>query len=190
MWRMRFGIRSAAPVRAIPPKLCDTRMTSLRSSHSKTLTRSCTKMASVTFFEVRCERSPKPVCVGVYTRWPAVRNGSATRLQHQPPCQAPCCRTNVFVLPGVVLTPLAQQTDATPAIAATVPAKKVRLSVINAPYKTIRASQADCVRPSPGRIGLLLLSRRSQHKSVPGRPPPGEGAEDRHAAPRTHLQRR
>src|SRR6202451_4770459 len=43
----------------------------------------------------RCDRSPSPVRVGVKTVWPPPRSRSATRCQHQPPCQAPWTRTNV-----------------------------------------------------------------------------------------------
>src|SRR6202790_2935027 len=41
----------------------------------------------------RCDRSPSPVSVGVKTVWPPPRSRSATRCQHQPPCQAPWTRT-------------------------------------------------------------------------------------------------
>src|SRR6202035_2509410 len=44
----------------------------------------------------RCDRSPSPVNVGVKTVWPPLRSRSATRCQHQPPCQAPWTRTNVY----------------------------------------------------------------------------------------------
>src|ERR1700682_2917320 len=44
----------------------------------------------------RCDRSPSPVSVGVKTVWPPPRSRSATRCQHQPPCQAPWTRTNVW----------------------------------------------------------------------------------------------
>jgi hypothetical protein len=86
---------------------------------------------SVMFFEIRWERSPRPVWVGVYTRWPAAGNGSATRLQHQPPCQAPCSSTNVFVLPAAgPARPAAQRAVPTLAIAAAVAARNVRLPCI------------------------------------------------------------
>ena len=35
---------------------------------------------------------------GACTSWPAPRSSGATRSQHQPPCQAPCTRTNVLML--------------------------------------------------------------------------------------------
>src|SRR5258707_5588983 len=46
----------------------------------------------------RCDRSPSPVSVGVKTAWPPPRSRSATRCQHQPPCQAPWTRTNVWAI--------------------------------------------------------------------------------------------
>src|SRR5262245_53252229 len=48
---------------------------------------------------MRCERSPTPVRVGVNTLWPRFCRRSATRRQHQPPCQAPCTSTKVFGAP-------------------------------------------------------------------------------------------
>src|SRR6516162_3596088 len=48
---------------------------------------------------MRCERSPTPVRVGVNTLCPPFCRRSATRRQHQPPCQAPCTRTKVFGAP-------------------------------------------------------------------------------------------
>src|SRR5262249_45154078 len=32
------------------------------------------------------------------TSWPARRSSTATRFQHQPPCQAPCTRTKVAIV--------------------------------------------------------------------------------------------
>src|SRR5262245_55444745 len=46
----------------------------------------------------RCERSPTPVSVGANTRWPLARSRSATRRQHQPPCQLPCTSTKAFAV--------------------------------------------------------------------------------------------
>jgi|GEM_PF-6054815 hypothetical protein len=46
---------------------------------------------------IRWERSPSPVSVGVNTLWPWRCRESTTRRQHQPPCQAPCTRTKVFL---------------------------------------------------------------------------------------------
>ncbi len=43
----------------------------------------------------RCERSPSPVKVGVYTRCPAVASRGVSFFQHQPPCQPPCTSTKV-----------------------------------------------------------------------------------------------
>jgi len=42
---------------------------------------------------IRCERSPRPVSVGVKTLWP-VDEPSETRRQHQPPCEAPVNQHN------------------------------------------------------------------------------------------------
>src|SRR5262245_40355353 len=48
----------------------------------------------------RCERSPIPVNVGVYTSWAslAARMIGATNCQHHPPCHAPCTSTNLAIL--------------------------------------------------------------------------------------------
>src|ERR1700684_1037699 len=51
----------------------------------------------------RCDRSPSPVSVGVKTVWPPLRSRSATRCQHQPPCQAPWTRTKVW---DIAISPL------------------------------------------------------------------------------------
>src|SRR5216684_7813420 len=69
---------------------------SRRSSHFTTLTMSATWVSRLIAPLIRCERSPSPVSVGVNTVWPCARKRSATRRQHQPPCQAPCTSTNVF----------------------------------------------------------------------------------------------
>src|ERR1035441_1737356 len=53
---------------------------------------------------IRCERSPRPVSVGVNTLCPLAVRRSATRRQHQPPCQAPCTRTKVL-LAGIMRDP-------------------------------------------------------------------------------------
>src|SRR5262245_9456464 len=45
---------------------------------------------------MRCERSPTPVRVGANTLCPRFCRRSATRRQHQPPCQAPCTSTKVL----------------------------------------------------------------------------------------------
>src|SRR5690348_13827233 len=47
-------------------------------------------------------RSPRPVRVGVATRWPAPVRIGATRSQHQPPCQPPCTSTNVTMAPRML----------------------------------------------------------------------------------------
>src|SRR6516162_2110480 len=71
----------------------------LRLSHLMTLTISLTWVARLTLPSMRCERSPNPVIVGVNTLCPPFCRRSATRRQHQPPCQAPCTRTKVFGAP-------------------------------------------------------------------------------------------
>src|ERR1700742_34775 len=45
----------------------------------------------------KCDRSPRPVRVGVMTVCCLVESNFATRFQHQPPCHAPCTRTNVVM---------------------------------------------------------------------------------------------
>src|SRR5262245_55219654 len=68
----------------------------LRLSHLMTLTISLTWVARFTLPSMRCERSHNPVIVGVNTLCPSFCRRSATRRQHQPPCQAPCTSTKVF----------------------------------------------------------------------------------------------
>src|SRR5262247_1432503 len=69
---------------------------SLRLSHLMTLTISLMWVARFTWPSMRCERSPNPVIVGVNTLCSPFCRRSATRRQHQPPCQAPCTSTKVF----------------------------------------------------------------------------------------------
>src|SRR5579864_3240936 len=69
---------------------------SLKSSHFITLTTSAMCVFRSMPARSRCERSPSPVSVGVKTTWPPPRSRSATRCQHQPPCQAPWTRTKVY----------------------------------------------------------------------------------------------
>src|SRR6516225_5974827 len=64
-----------------------------------TLTMSLTCVARFTLPSIRCARSPNPVIVGVNTVCPRFCRRSATRRQHQPPCQAPCTSTKVFGAP-------------------------------------------------------------------------------------------
>src|SRR5215467_959220 len=64
-----------------------------------TLTISLTWVARFTLPSTRCERSPNPVIVGVNTLCPLFCRRSATRRQHQPPCQAPCTSTKVLGAP-------------------------------------------------------------------------------------------
>src|SRR5215208_1210756 len=60
------------------------------------LTMSVTWVARAMLPLIRCERSPRPVSVGVNTLWPRSLRRSATRRQHQPPCQAQWTRTKVM----------------------------------------------------------------------------------------------
>src|SRR5579862_4342572 len=69
---------------------------SLEPSHFITLTTSAMCLFRSMPARSRCERSPSPVNVGVKTTWPPPRSRSATRCQHQPPCQAPWTRTKVY----------------------------------------------------------------------------------------------
>src|SRR5262249_24673867 len=71
---------------------------------------------------MRCERSPTPVRVGVNTLCPRFCRRSATRRQHQPPCQAPCTSTKVFGAPvcaGAGALPKAAALAPAPALAST-----------------------------------------------------------------------
>src|SRR5438105_60328 len=67
-----------------------------RLSHLMTLTMSVTCISRSTSRLMRCERSPRPVRVGVNTLWPRRSSRSETRRQHQPPCEAPCTSTKVL----------------------------------------------------------------------------------------------
>src|SRR5437773_514134 len=61
-----------------------------------TLTMSVMCMSRSTSRLIRCDRSPRPVSVGVKTLWPRRSRRSETRRQHQPPCEAPCTSTKVW----------------------------------------------------------------------------------------------
>src|SRR5712691_789771 len=93
---MRSKICSAAPETGQPPYEWPTRQMSRRSSYLTTLTMSAMWVSRLIAPLIRCERSPSPVSVGVNTVWPCARKRSATRRQHQPPCQAPCTSTKVL----------------------------------------------------------------------------------------------
>src|SRR6266511_4122531 len=95
---------------------------SLRLSHLMTLTISLTWVARFTLPSMRCERSPNPVIVGVNALCPRFCRRSATRRQHQPPCQAPCTSTKVFGAPvcaGAGALPRAAALAPAPALAST-----------------------------------------------------------------------
>src|SRR5262244_4473718 len=71
---------------------------------------------------MRFERSPNPVIVGVNTLCPRFCRRSATRRQHQPPCQAPCTSTKVCGAPvcaGAGALPKAAALAPAPALAST-----------------------------------------------------------------------
>src|SRR5262245_11538153 len=87
-----------------------------------TLTMSLTWVARFTLPSMRCERSPNPVIVGVNTLCPRFCRRSATRRQHQPPCQAPCTSTKVFgalVCAAAGVPPKAAAPAPAPALAST-----------------------------------------------------------------------
>src|SRR5215831_6262947 len=81
---------------------------------------------------MRCERSPTPVRVGVNTLCPRFCRRSATRRQHQPPCQAPCTSTKVFGAPvcaGAGALPKAAALAPAPALAST-PRRVIATSLV------------------------------------------------------------
>src|SRR5262249_38350015 len=61
-----------------------------------TLTMSVMWVVRLTFSSSKCERSPSPVNVGVYTLCPSFSSRSLTRRQHHPPCHEPCTSTKVL----------------------------------------------------------------------------------------------
>src|SRR5215471_2146057 len=82
--RSLSGIRSARADTTDPEKLCPTRITSCRSSYLRTCATSSMKVSNVGLADKRCERSPSPVRVGVYTECPNARKLAATFFQHHP----------------------------------------------------------------------------------------------------------
>src|SRR5262249_31088084 len=81
---------------------------------------------------MRCERSATPVRVGVNTLCPRFCRRSATRRQHQPPCQAPCTSTKVFGAPvcaGAGALPKAAALAPAPALAST-PRRVIATSLV------------------------------------------------------------
>jgi len=48
---------------------------------------------------IRCDRSPRPLRVGVKTSCPAALSRGVTSRQHQPPCHEPWTSTNVAIGP-------------------------------------------------------------------------------------------
>src|SRR5947209_13502578 len=89
---------------------------------------------------MRCERSPTPVRVGVNTSCPRFCRRSATRRQHQPPCQAPCTRTKVFgaaVCAGAGALPKAAAPASAPALAST-PRRVMAASLVEVIMSSLR----------------------------------------------------
>src|ERR1700746_4064029 len=97
---------------------------------------------------MRCERSPTPVRVGVNTLCPPFCRRSATRRQHQPPCQAPCTRTKVFG------APVCADAGALPKAAALAPAP----ALASTPRRVMAASLVEVIMSSPRLVvGAILL---------------------------------
>src|SRR5258706_12749527 len=81
----------------------------------------------------RCERSPTPVSVGVNTLWPCFSRRSATRRQHQPPCQAPCTSTKVLggLACAIAGVPLSAATPAPAVALASTPRRLIDVSLVS-----------------------------------------------------------
>src|SRR5262245_22602695 len=89
---------------------------------------------------MRCERSPTPVRVGVNTLCPRFCTRSATRRQHQPPCQAPCTSTKVFgaaVCAAAGAPPRAAALAPAPALAST-PRRVIATSLVAVIVSSLR----------------------------------------------------
>src|SRR5262245_30573234 len=97
---------------------------------------------------MRCERSPTPVRVGVNTLCPPFCRRSATRRQHQPPCQAPCTRTKVFG------APVCADAGALPKAAALAPAP----ALASTPRRVMAPSSVEVMMSSLRLVvGAILL---------------------------------
>src|SRR5712691_4174840 len=121
---------------------------SLRLSHLMTLTISRTWVARFTLPSMRCERSPTPVRVGVNTLCPRFCRRSATRRQHQPPCQAPCTRIKVFG------APVCADADALPKAATLAPAP----AFASTPRRVMAPSLVEVIMSSLRLVvGAILL---------------------------------
>src|ERR1700720_887197 len=97
---------------------------------------------------MRCERSPTPVRVGVNTLCPPFCRRSATRRQHQPPCQAPCTSTKIFG------APVCAAAGAPPRAAAPAPAP----ALASTPRRVIAASLVAVIMSSLRFVvGAILL---------------------------------
>src|SRR5262249_3339475 len=97
---------------------------------------------------MRCERSPTPVRVGVNTLCPRFCRRSATRRQHQPPCQAPCTSTKVFG------APVCAAAGALPKAAALAPAP----ALASTPRRVIATSLVAVIVSSLGVVCWLNLT--------------------------------
>src|SRR5215510_14626259 len=89
---------------------------------------------------MRCERSPTPVRVGVNTLCPRFCRRSATRRQHQPPCQAPCTSTKVLGAPvcaAAGVPPKAAALAPAPALAST-PRRVIAASLVAVIVSSLR----------------------------------------------------
>src|SRR5215468_6524463 len=100
---------------------------------------------------MRCERSPTPVRVGANTLCPRFCRRSATRRQHQPPCQAPCTSTKVFG------APVCAAAGAPPRAAALAPAP----ALANTPRRVIATSLVASCPPYALFVGSILLGGAS-----------------------------
>src|SRR5215831_15522422 len=125
----------------------------LRSSHLITLTMSVMRVSRTISLLMRCERSPTPVRVGANTLCPRFCRRSATRRQHQPPCQAPCTSTKVFG------TPVCAAAGAPPSAAALAPAP----ALASTPRRVIATSLVAVIVSS---LRGILLAQSTRGASV------------------------
>src|SRR5262249_44306372 len=133
----------------------------------------------------RCERSPNPVIVGVNTLCPPFCRRSATRRQHQPPCQAPCTSTKVFGAPvcaAAGVPPSAAALAPAPALAST-PRRVIApslvvvivssLRVVARSYlRRVRSSRTARTEKWVGMLGLAALPGHRPPVDNRDNPPP------------------
>src|SRR5262249_21054400 len=94
----------------------------LWASHLITLTISVTGVSRTVSLLMRCERAPRRMRDGINRSCRRFYRRSATRRQHQPPCQAPCTSTTVFgalVCAAAGVPPKAAAPAPAPALAST-----------------------------------------------------------------------